>query len=116
MNIRFNFVFLILGLPPMIKFPGFKNGEQRFPFRTFAMIFTMFTLWISSIVVHILFEREIVPKHYDFAGVFEEPPEPFSFGKMFVTKGITTKRDKALAKANDEKMMESEEVGLMGTA
>ena len=79
------------GLPAAIQYPGYKNGVQNFPFRTFSMILTIFVLWSTSIVSHVLFQRGVLKARHDIAHVFiasKEEIKPFSFADMLVTEGV----------------------------
>ncbi|XP_047134601.1 high-affinity choline transporter 1 [Hydra vulgaris] len=44
----------VLGIPIVIKYPYFNNGQQLFPFKTFTMICSLITLVVVSIVANYL--------------------------------------------------------------
>ncbi|XP_013384194.1 high-affinity choline transporter 1 [Lingula anatina] len=44
----------------------FENSAQRFPFKTFSMLVSFLSIVIVSLIFHVLFAREILPKKYDF--------------------------------------------------
>lgn len=83
----------MLGMDPLIKYPFYDEAKnkQLFPFRTFSMIVTITVLWCSSIVIHILFQKEIIPRKYDKISAFKNGIKPFQFHDMLDTHGINVK-------------------------
>ncbi|XP_071948644.1 high-affinity choline transporter 1-like [Antedon mediterranea] len=55
----------LLGLKPFIEYPFYENGEQLFPFRTFAMLVSLTTLCVVSALFHYLFTNNILDKKWD---------------------------------------------------
>ncbi|XP_071532041.1 high-affinity choline transporter 1-like [Panulirus ornatus] len=51
----------VLGLPPVIQYPYFRDGVQYFPFRTLAMLVTLVTLLLVSWIVKTLHRRGLFP-------------------------------------------------------
>lgn len=78
-------------MPAVIKYPLFdsKRHVQRFPFRTLSMLITAAVLIVSSIIVHILFERKVISKKYDIANCFEGAIKEFNVTDIFTITGVT---------------------------
>ena len=55
----------LLGLPAAIHYPGYSNGEQMFPFKTFSMLTSFAVIVVVSYSTKFLFENGTFPKHYD---------------------------------------------------
>lgn len=57
----------LIGLKAAIKFPGFneEKGSQRFPFKTLSMLLSFLFIIGVSYPMKYLFEKGILPKHYD---------------------------------------------------
>eukprot|EP00127_Corallochytrium_limacisporum_P006532 Clim_evm4s230 gene=Clim_evmTU4s230 len=60
----------LVDLPPFIYYPGYKDGEQMFPFRTLAMACSLVTILVVSWATHQLYERDIINEDNDFFGAF----------------------------------------------
>lgn len=54
-----------LGLPPLIKYPGWDGEQQNFPFRTMAMLISLFTLAFVSWLTKYVFEGGYLAPGYD---------------------------------------------------
>lgn len=52
-----------IGVPATIHYPFYDEatGQQNFPFRTVAMLVSLFTLIIVSAIAKALFQHEILP-------------------------------------------------------
>ncbi|KAK3755104.1 hypothetical protein QZH41_017926 [Actinostola sp. cb2023] len=62
----------MIGLPPLIKYPFYSDVHgQMFPFRTFAMVFSLITIVGLSYLTRYLFSKEILPEKFDFFHVFD---------------------------------------------
>lgn len=65
----------VLHIPPVFKYPGyvFKNGMhvQRFPIKTFTMIFSLVTVVTVSYFMKLLFYYGFLPKHWDTYNVIK---------------------------------------------
>ena len=59
----------LIGLNAAIKYPGYKNGKQYFPFRLLAMLISFGTLLSVSYLFKYLLENEIISEDRDFLGV-----------------------------------------------
>ncbi|XP_033109805.1 high-affinity choline transporter 1-like isoform X2 [Anneissia japonica] len=55
----------LLKLEPFIEYPFFDNGEQLFPFRTFAMLISFMILILVSRLFQYIFTKEILDKKWD---------------------------------------------------
>ncbi|XP_016985161.1 high-affinity choline transporter 1 [Drosophila rhopaloa] len=67
----------ILGLPPLIKYPGYdeETKEQMFPFRTMAMLLSLITLVSVSWWTKMMFESGKLPPSYDYFRCVVNIPE-----------------------------------------
>ncbi|CAB3380690.1 Hypothetical predicted protein [Cloeon dipterum] len=65
----------LLGLPPLIKYPGYKDGQQLFPFRTMAMIMSLLTLIGVSWFTKWIFETGRLAPGYDYFRCVVNIPE-----------------------------------------
>jgi len=61
----------LVGLPPMIKYPGYKDGKQYFPFRTMSMLISLVTLLSVSYLFKWLLESGRMPEKYDYLKVLQ---------------------------------------------
>ncbi|XP_067009291.1 high-affinity choline transporter 1-like [Anabrus simplex] len=64
-----------LGLPPLIRYPMYneETGDQKFPFRTFAMLGSLVShLLVSGVTNHLFMNRVIDPARWDILGIFNE--------------------------------------------
>lgn len=62
-----------LGLFPVIEYPWMaSDGTQQFPFRTFAMLISVFSLLVFSFLARLLFLYRILPPSLDICRCFEE--------------------------------------------
>lgn len=61
----------LIGLPAVIQYPYFKDGEQYFPFRTLAMLISFGTLIGVSILSNFLFDTGRIPREYDYFKVLQ---------------------------------------------
>lgn len=75
--VRFASGELLIGLPPLIKFPLYTEEHgQGFPIRTFSMLVSLVFLIGVSFATDRLFKRNILPKRYDILKcVVNLPPE-----------------------------------------
>lgn len=66
--IRFSGGESLIGLPAFIKYPGYDEEGQRqlFPFRTMAMLLSLFTLWGVSYYTKWVFETGRLAPQYDY--------------------------------------------------
>lgn len=67
----------IIGLPPFIKYPFYDadRGGQLFPFRTFAMLSSAFTIvYVSRLTIYI-FEKGVVAPEWDIFGCVVNVPD-----------------------------------------
>ena len=55
-----------LNLQPFIKYP-FYDGEQLFPYKTFAMLCSFLTVLLVSFLAKVLFEKGIIPPNWDIS-------------------------------------------------
>jgi len=60
-----------LGIPATIEFPWFTDGRQLFPFRTLAMLISLFTLITVSYITNYMFTKGVLPMSADFYGCFD---------------------------------------------
>ena len=99
--------FSLSGLPAAIEYPMYNSNQkdpQNFPFRTFSMLITILSLFVCSIVVHVLFQLQIIPRRFDFMRVFgDKKIKPFQFNDMLVLDGVNYRDDNIAA---EEKMSE----------
>ncbi|KAH8308283.1 hypothetical protein KR059_009899 [Drosophila kikkawai] len=67
----------ILGLAPLIKYPGYdeETQEQMFPFRTMAMLVSLITLISVSWWTKMMFESGKLPPSYDYFRCVVNIPE-----------------------------------------
>ncbi|XP_043653371.1 high-affinity choline transporter 1 [Drosophila teissieri] len=67
----------ILGLAPLIKYPGYdeETKEQMFPFRTMAMLLSLITLISVSWWTKMMFESGKLPPSYDYFRCVVNIPE-----------------------------------------
>ncbi|XP_017085063.2 high-affinity choline transporter 1 [Drosophila eugracilis] len=67
----------ILGLAPLIKYPGYdeETKEQMFPFRTMAMLLSLVTLVSVSWWTKMMFESGKLPPSYDYFRCVVNIPE-----------------------------------------
>ncbi|EDV48573.1 high-affinity choline transporter 1 [Drosophila erecta] len=67
----------ILGLAPLIKYPGYdeETKEQMFPFRTMAMLLSLVTLISVSWWTKMMFESGKLPPSYDYFRCVVNIPE-----------------------------------------
>jgi len=61
----------LIGLPAAIEYPLFKDGDQYFPFRTMAMLFSFITLLGVSYLTNWLFDSGRLSRSSDILGVLE---------------------------------------------
>jgi len=61
----------LIGLTAAIEYPLFKDGDQYFPFRTMAMLFSFITLLAVSYFTNWLFDSGKLARSYDYLGVLE---------------------------------------------
>lgn len=62
-----------MGVPVMIQFPLYSEDlGQRFPFRTFCMLFSLSCLVATSMVAKFLFEEGILPERLDVCRSFRK--------------------------------------------
>lgn len=75
--IRFSGGESIIGLPALIKYPGYDEETQRqlFPFRTMAMLLSLFTLWGVSYYTKWVFETGRLAPQYDYFRCVVNIPE-----------------------------------------
>lgn len=66
--VRFSGGEPLIGLPALIHFPGYdeENQRQLFPFRTTAMLLSLFTLWGVSYYTKWVFETGRLAPQYDY--------------------------------------------------
>ncbi|KAF2348984.1 Sodium/solute symporter [Trinorchestia longiramus] len=59
-------------VPAVIHYPFFdyENGVQNFPFRTMAMLCSLFSIIVFSALAKILFQKGIIPSRYDVCECF----------------------------------------------
>lgn len=90
----------LIGLPPFIYYPLYTKDGQGFPFRTFSMFISLFSLIGVSYVTDVLFRSNMLPKRYDFLKcVTNIPPTRISSkDKITATDGET---EKVLEKATN---------------
>ncbi|XP_076060354.1 high-affinity choline transporter 1-like [Oratosquilla oratoria] len=62
----------VLGIPPVLKYPWFKDGTQYFPFRTLSMVVTLIVLVLVSALAKYLFKSGKLPSSFDTFKVFSE--------------------------------------------
>lgn len=62
-----------MGVPVMIQFPLYSEDlGQRFPFRTFCMLFSLTCLLTTSTIARFLFEQGILPESLDVCNCFRK--------------------------------------------
>lgn len=66
--IRFSGGESLIGLPALIRYPGYDEERQRqlFPFRTMAMLLSLLTLWGVSVYSKWIFETGRLAPQYDY--------------------------------------------------
>ncbi|KAL5235312.1 hypothetical protein ACI65C_002722 [Semiaphis heraclei] len=81
----------LLGLRPMIHFPGWDGEKQLFPFRTTAMLCSLFTLVFVSWFTKWLFINGKLAPHYDwFHCVVNIPEDAVRVGEPHEGEQMTT--------------------------
>ncbi|XP_059489037.1 high-affinity choline transporter 1 [Neocloeon triangulifer] len=65
----------MLGLPALIHYPGYKDGQQLFPFRTMSMLLSLITLIGVSWLTKWLFETGRLAPGYDWFRCVVNIPE-----------------------------------------
>lgn len=71
----------LLGLPPVIQFPGCrldKEGKmtQYFPFRTAIMVASMLSILLFSWLMSIIFNKGLLPERWDVFNLKHRPTSP----------------------------------------
>lgn len=71
----------LLGLPPVIQFPGCrldKEGKmtQYFPFRTAIMVASMLSILLFSWLMSIIFNKGLLPERWDVLKLKHRPTSP----------------------------------------
>ena len=63
---------MFLDFPPLIKYPYYdeETGYQCFPFKTLAMLISLVTIIIGSLIAGVLFKKKILPAEADIARAF----------------------------------------------
>ena len=103
------------GLEPAIKFWWYDEEakEQLFPFRTLAMIVSIIVLCVSAIIVHVLFQKKLIPEKLDVLGAFKGSDiEEFHITKVLDIHGFKRATDEYEVNGKAE---HSEEVELMSS-
>ena len=65
----------LINLQPFIYFPGWNGEEQMFPFRTLAMILSLISVVLFSILSQYLFESGTLPPSWDVLRCVVNIPE-----------------------------------------
>lgn len=84
-----------LSFDGFIQYPWY-NAEvgQTFPFRTFAMLLSLVTILLVSLLTNILFEKNILPKYVDFLGICKRNINIASAnGDSFSANAVSTSGD-----------------------
>ena len=50
-----------IGLPPVIRYPLFEDGEQNFPYKTVLMVVSFTLIVVVSALTHLCYRTGIVP-------------------------------------------------------
>lgn len=71
----------LLGLPPVIHFPGCRLDEegkmtQYFPFRTAIMVSSMLSILLFSWLTSLIFNKGLLPQSWDVFKVTRRPRSP----------------------------------------
>lgn len=84
-----------LSFDGFIQYPWY-NAEvgQTFPFRTFAMLLSLVTILLVSLLTNILFEKNILPTYVDFLGICKRNINIASAnGDSFSANAVSTSGD-----------------------
>lgn len=69
----------VLGIPPVILYPGWREEDgvitQYFPYRTVAMFGSVLSIVLVSKLVALGFCHQVIPRSWDLLRVFEEKKE-----------------------------------------
>ncbi|XP_046455618.1 high-affinity choline transporter 1-like [Daphnia pulex] len=65
----------LLGLPTVIQFPFFSNGQQQIPFRTIIMVLTLVLHLGVSFITEQCFTKGWLPPKFDFLHCYHSPLE-----------------------------------------
>ncbi|KAH7969716.1 hypothetical protein HPB52_021684 [Rhipicephalus sanguineus] len=97
----------LLKIPPLIKYPfyDYENNKQRFPFRTFSMVVSFFTLLAVSGVASWLFGTGRLPLDWDAFNCFQ--PDAKAPEKMPAVMGAEMKSSGGAAMAPASKAPEA---------
>lgn len=80
----------LFGLEPLIHFPMFENGEQKFPFRTLSMLTSFFLIITVSLLTKFLFENEYLSKKWDiFQCVTNIPTDTIALNQSVTIDELT---------------------------
>ena len=80
----------LFGLDPLIHFPMFVNGEQKFPFRTLSMLTSFFLIITVSLLTNFLFENEYLNKKWDiFQCVTNIPTDAIALNQSVTIDELT---------------------------
>ena len=89
----------LINFPPLIKYPGYKNDHQNFPFRTLSMICSFTTLILISKLFNYLFDNDILDESYDCLHVIARR-------KALAEKLLRQEKDVGIKPAEDIPMKE----------
>lgn len=65
----------LLGLPTVIQFPFYSNGQQQIPFRTIIMVLTLVVHLGVSFITEQCFTKGWLPPKFDFLHCYHSPLE-----------------------------------------
>ncbi|XP_015257172.1 PREDICTED: high-affinity choline transporter 1-like [Cyprinodon variegatus] len=69
----------VLGIPPLLRYPGWREENNRiiqyFPYRTVAMLASLISTVIVSWLLDQIFDRQLVPESWDLLQFFEKKNE-----------------------------------------
>jgi len=104
----------LIGLPAAIQYPLFKDGDQYFPFRTMAMLFSFMTLLGVSYFTNYLFDSGKLARSSDILGVLERRERRYmaASAKTSNGDGVTLTEFTNGSTQHDKKSGKADENGL----
>lgn len=100
----------LMNLKPFIHYPGWNGSEQLFPFRTFAMLLSLISVILCSMLTRFLFESGKLPPSWDILRCVVNIPEDVvrvsnsevepNEGEMSVMTGLEVRKYSATDEMN----------------